>query len=322
LTLFYTLGPVGLLVVHAAVVLDRRALATAVAPIRFLAIWAPPTTLALIRWRFAPYVGARPDPTPIGLAMEALQTVALALDAAVVAAALLRRPLDIWGATDRAVRLRAVLARGCRHGVTVSLIILLLRDVPQLISGWAVIGSATIAKFALAVALLLPWLAEGGLFRASRQGLRVRWYRSQVVMEDLNMIGRAGLLAAFIGLAALPSFARVLDLSGASLVAKTPVETLVETLLAGVLSESRMQGNPRADEKTEPNWLSSSADRELWRNHTVLRVADARLVAWRSDGPGDQPGAVEVSGRAFRSRDHGADQNERSKSSAGLVGLG
>ncbi len=272
LTLFYTVGPIGLLALHAAVVLDRRALATAVAPLRCAAIWAPPVTLALIRWRFSPYVLARPDPSPIGLAMETLQAVALALDAAVVATSLLRRPLDMWGATDRAVRLRAVLARGCRHGATVALIMLLLPDLPRLVSGQAAIGTAMIARFALVAALVLPWLVEGGLFRVVQQGLRTRRYRSQVVMEDLNMVGRAGLLATFIGLAALPGFARGLDLDGASLVAKMPADQLVDTLLAS--------------EKTQPDWRAGSDRREVWRDDTVLRVADARLVAWRSDGRG------------------------------------
>ena len=272
LTLFYTLGPIGLLAVHAAVVLDRRALAAAIVPLRFAAIWTPPVTLALIRWRFAPYVLARPDPSPVGLAMEALQTVALALDAAVVATSLLRRPLDLWGATDRAVRLRAVLARGCRHGATVALIMLLLPDLPGLVSGHAPIGAVVITKFALVAALVLPWLAEGGLFRVVQQGLRVGRYRSQVVMEDLTMIGRAGLLAAFIGIAALPGFARGMDLDGASLVAKTPADKLVDTLLS--------------DEKTHPDWRPGSDRRKVWRDDTVLRVADARLVAWRSDGRG------------------------------------
>lgn len=272
LTLFYTLGPVALLAVHAALVLDRRALAAAVAPLRFAAIWAPPVTLALIRWRFAPYVLARPEPSSIELTMETLQTVALALDAAVVATALLRRPLDLWGATDRAARLRAVLARGCRHGATVALILLLLPNLPRLLAGQAAIGAAVIVRFALVAALLLPWLAEGGLFRGVQQGLRAHRYRLQVAMEDLTMVGRVGLLAAFIGLAALPGLARGLDLDGASLVAKAPAEQLVDTLLA--------------DAKTHPDWGVGSDRRKLWQDNTVFRVADARLVAWRSDGRG------------------------------------
>jgi uncharacterized protein YjbI with pentapeptide repeats len=311
LTLFYTLGPVGLLAVHAAIVLNRRALATAVAPMRVLVIWVPPMALALIRWRFAPYVWARPDPTPIGHAMEALQTVALALDAAVVAAALLRRPLDIWGATDRATRLRAVLWRGCRHGAMVSLIILLLRNAPQLIAGQAAPAPGIIAQFALAGAVLLPWLAEGGLLKASYRGVRTSWYRSQVVAEDLNMVGRAGLLAAFIGLATLPNFARALDLSGQSLVAKAPAQTLVETLLA--------------EQKTEPNWAADPAARDQWRNSTVLRVADARLVAWRADGRGISLARWKFPGGHFDRatmaliRMNGADLQRASLDAANLV---
>src|SRR4029077_7053453 len=77
LALFYTLGPVVLLVFHAAVVLDPATLAVASPPVRWLAIWAAPAALALIPWGFAPYVSARPDPPPVGRAMEALQTVAL-----------------------------------------------------------------------------------------------------------------------------------------------------------------------------------------------------------------------------------------------------
>ena len=125
LTLFYTLGPIGLVIVHSALVLDRRALANATAPLRFLAVWTPPLALALMRWRFAPYVAARPEPPPVGLAIEKLQTLALAFDTVVVVVAILRRALDRGGAKDRGVRFRGLLARGCRHGATVWLIILL-----------------------------------------------------------------------------------------------------------------------------------------------------------------------------------------------------
>jgi len=85
LALFYTLGPIALLAFHAVVVLDRTALPRASTPVRLLAIWSAPAALALIRWRFAPYVSARPEPPPVGRAMEQLQTLALACDTALVA---------------------------------------------------------------------------------------------------------------------------------------------------------------------------------------------------------------------------------------------
>jgi len=267
LTLFYTLGPIGLLIVHSALALDRRALADAAGALRFLAIWTAPLALALMRWRFAPYVAARPDLSPIGLAIAKLQTLALACDSVVVVIALLRRPLDSGGAKDRGARLCAVLARGCRHGATVWLIILLSADAVDLLAGHTAIGYVTIAKLALAFALLLAWIAGGGQFRRTEAGLGGHRFRS---MEDLNMMGRAVLLVTFVGFAVLPNFARALDLSGESLVAKAPRDALIDTLLS--------------DENASPGWLPNK--REDWRNETAFRIADAQLVAWQADGRG------------------------------------
>lgn len=272
LTLFYTLGPVGLLFVHTALVLDSRALARAAGPLRFLAIWAPPVTLALIRWRFAPYVAARPEPPPVGLAMEALQTVALACDSVIVVIALLRRSLDVRGPIDRATRWRGVVMRGCRHGTTIWLLILLLAGAGAGISKDGAGGIFVVVELLFAVGLLVGWLEEGRLGGRLRGAFRGGWFRLQIATEDLNVIGRAGLLGIFIVLAALPRFARALDLSGQSLVAKAPSETLIQTLLS--------------EETGATKWNSDSRDRSTWLTNTGSRIADARMVGWQSDGRG------------------------------------
>jgi hypothetical protein len=90
LKIFYTVGPVGLLILHAAIVLQPHLLTRAAVPLRILAIWLPPLVLGLIRWRFAPFVSSRPQPPPpTAIALEALQIIALAADIAVTAVAIL-----------------------------------------------------------------------------------------------------------------------------------------------------------------------------------------------------------------------------------------
>jgi uncharacterized protein YjbI with pentapeptide repeats len=268
LALFYTLGPVVLLLFHAAVVLNPATLAVTSPPVRWLAIWSAPVALALIRWRFAPYVSARPEPPPVGRAMEALQTVALASDTAIVMIALLLGPADAAHRRHRLAGVPAIVARAFRHAAMIWLAILLgAGPLSWLLAADA--GPASVWACVPAAALLLSWFTEGRLLRRT-PGLIRRWpgLRSSVVSEDFDLIGRAQLLTIFVGLAALPSFARALDLSGQSLVARAPSDTLIQTLLASEKGAVEWKGNG--------NWIAE----------TSQRINDARTVAWRADGRG------------------------------------
>jgi uncharacterized protein YjbI with pentapeptide repeats len=270
LTLFYTVGPVVLLAIHAAAVLDRATLAEASGPIRLLAIWSAPVALALIRWRFAPYVSARPTPPPIGRAMEALQTLALAADAVLVAVALLRGPPNSTVLHGR-MRMRAALARAGRHAAVIWLIILLAAGLVPWRQAVGPRDGIIATEWLFAAVLLSAWLADAPSPRRADHALRRRlWYFHIAVMEDLNMLGRAGLLAIFVGLAALPSFARTLDLSGESLVGHAPSDTLIQTLLA--------------ERPWAAGWTRDK--REDWTADTSLRIQDIRSVAWHADGRG------------------------------------
>jgi uncharacterized protein YjbI with pentapeptide repeats len=270
LTLFYTVGPVALLAIHAVAVLDRATLVEASRSIRFLAIWSAPVALALIRWRFAPYISARPTPPPIGLAMELLQTLALAADAMLVVVALLRGPAGATTLYGR-MRMRAALARAGRHATAIWLIILLAAGLPPWRATQIFREGSVVVEWVLAAVLLLSWFADAPWSSQADRGLRHRpWYFRLVVMEDLNMLGRAGLLAIFVGLAALPRFARALDLSGEALVGHAPSDTLIQTLLAE---------RPRAE-----GWTRGK--RSEWTADMSLRIQDVRFVAWNADGRG------------------------------------
>jgi uncharacterized protein YjbI with pentapeptide repeats len=276
LALFYTLGPVALLLFHAAMVLNPVTLATAATPVRWLAIWLAPVALALIRWRFAPYVSARPEPPPVGRAMEALQTVALACDTGIVMIALLLGAADAMHQRHRLTRMRSIMARACRHAAMIWLVIVLGagalswlltakpgEDAPAIV--WVCVPASL---------LLLGWLTEGRLVHRPA-GLVRRWpgLRSPIVMEDFDLAGRTWLLAIFAGLAALPSFARALDLSGQSLVARAPSDALIQTLLTPDKSATKWKGN---DKNGDNEWVAT----------TSHRIADARTVAWRAEGRG------------------------------------
>jgi len=276
LALFYTLGPVVLLLFHVAIVLSPDTLATASTPIRWLAIWSAPVALALIRWRFAPYVSARPEPPPVGRAMEALQTVALAGDTGVVMIALLLGPADAVHRRHRFSRVRAIVARACRHAAMIWLAIVLgAGALSWLVSARPGEDAPAIAWVCVPAALLLAsWLIEGRLLHRPT-GLIRRWpgLRSSVVTEDFDLAGRTWLLAVFAGLAALPNFARALDLSGQSLIARAPSDVLIQTLLTPDKSAVEWNGNST---KGDANWVAA----------TSYRIADARTVAWRAEGRG------------------------------------
>jgi len=267
LTLFYTLAPIALLALHASLVLfDRGALARATHVVRSLAIWAPPVALALIRWRFAPYVSARPEPPPIGQAMESLQSVALGLDLILVMIATLRGD----GAVEprrRIAETRIIPARALRHASAVWLILALgaLRA-PGTTLGWTV-------QTMLPIVIAAVWLAEGLVGRRQARAIVTRAvFVRTVIREDLTMFGRAAVLGIYVVLLALPSFARQLDLSGQSLVSRTPSDTLFQTLL-----------------KPE-YWKTGSDDKSENRAERIHRVANnianARIEAWNADGVG------------------------------------
>src|SRR5947209_8303949 len=116
------MGPLLLLALHAFVVFHPRLLRDAVRPLRWTAVWLPPCTIALIIWRFSSYVAARPDPPLLGVAMEALQWLALAADFALVIFALIHtlngsQP-DTPGASARGA---AAMLRAARYAALILL---------------------------------------------------------------------------------------------------------------------------------------------------------------------------------------------------------
>ncbi len=88
LSIFYVFAPIVILLLHAYVVWQRDPLDAAPALLRWLAIWSPPVTIAIMRWRFTPFVFSRPTPPVVGEGLLLLHAVALILDGAVVAVAL------------------------------------------------------------------------------------------------------------------------------------------------------------------------------------------------------------------------------------------
>jgi hypothetical protein len=116
LYLFYTIGPLLLLALHTCIVFHPKLLRDAVRPLRWAALWLPPCTIALIIWRFSSYVAARPDPPLLGVAMEALQWLALVADFTLVIFALIYAlddpPSDTPGASARGA---AAMLRAARY---------------------------------------------------------------------------------------------------------------------------------------------------------------------------------------------------------------
>ena len=87
LSIFYVFAPIVILLLHAYVVWRRDPLDAAPTLLRLLAIWSPPVTIAIMRWRFTPFVFSRPTPPIVGEGILLLHAVALILDGAVVAVA-------------------------------------------------------------------------------------------------------------------------------------------------------------------------------------------------------------------------------------------
>jgi uncharacterized protein YjbI with pentapeptide repeats len=233
---FYVLAPIALLVLHGIIVLHPRPLRDVAAPLRQAAIWLPPFVLALIAWRFAPYVSARPRPPPAGRVLEALQLFALAADAAIVVAGLtMQRAVLVSPELARPWRY-ALLLRAVRHAALLGLLALLLalarrHGVAEVAGPGVMNASWRFWSAVTALALFTGWMLEA---RAppQRRGLRrPGWKWSTVPLEELDMMKRLGIAALFIVLTALPGFGRALDLSGETLVARAPTEPMMAALI-------------------------------------------------------------------------------------------
>jgi uncharacterized protein YjbI with pentapeptide repeats len=227
LILFYTLGPAALVLLHGALLLRPGLLELAARPLRITITWLPPLVLLLIRWRFAPYVTARPWPQPAsGFVLEGLQTAALVADLALIAAAgTLRRALPTENRIGRwSARLRAGQAAGllCLIGIMFSGLPRLASE--ELRPGLPVAppGPAEIAMAAGGLLLLVVWIGAAHPRPAGRHTGR----------GGLDMLDRL-CLAALLGLVLLPVPVRALDLQGQDLVAQAPSETMMAALIVG-----------------------------------------------------------------------------------------
>jgi uncharacterized protein YjbI with pentapeptide repeats len=252
LYLFYTAGPVFLLALHAFLVGDPRLLWDAHPILRAMAIWVPPLALALVRWRFAPYTSARPQPPPLaGLAMEQLQTLGLGLDAIPVIFALLHATMSASPVRNEQYGRRVALLRAVRHSGVIWFAVLVGTALPT--PAW--IGPA------VALLLLAGWVLAApvgsGMFRLSDTG-------------EITVVGRVTLAGFFVVAAALPVFARSLDLSGQTLMAKAPSEALIAALVTS----------------GSTNPLFFLADEQTQRTRLEQRVKLAREAAWTADARG------------------------------------
>lgn len=239
LYLFYAVGPVALVALHAVIIVFRPdLLLVSSAPLRLGAVWLPPLTIAVMIWRFAICNAARPQPPSLGTLGEALQQLALAADLTIViffiSHAAGEPASEMPGENDRAT---AVLARAGRHGGVVWLIMLLCGTVRSPIadvSGSLLVGkpAATALLALFGAALFFVWLYEGSLIGRQTQAVEKRpWYQATLVMEDLNMQGRLLTAGLFLVLTSLPAMSRGLDLSGESLVARAPTEAIISALI-------------------------------------------------------------------------------------------
>jgi uncharacterized protein YjbI with pentapeptide repeats len=220
LYVFYTIGPLLLLALHAWIVFHPKLLQEAVRPLRFAAIWLPPCTIALIAWRFSSYVVARPDPPLLGVAMEALQWLALVADFAIVIFALIYvlddRPPDMPGASARGA---AAMLRAGRYAGLIWLVGLMP-------------SGLVFVMWPVAAVLLAVWLYEGWFVGAqARTAVTRPWYRPLFIKEDLDMQGRVLIASIFVGLTVFPALGRGLDLAGESLVARAPTEIMMAALI-------------------------------------------------------------------------------------------
>ncbi len=236
LSLFYTVGPVVLLLLHLLVVLRPGPLRAAEPPLRWLAIWLPPATIALIRWRFTSFVEARPAPPLPGQFLERLQTAALVADIAIVTAAMLPWTFEAtW--PGQVSRLWAGRLRMLRHAVITSCVAILtetwLTAPPE---GATQIISPTQCIF-VAAGLFLLWLLDAWRERrgpySSGQGHPAPATKTT---EDLDMTKRMALAATFTVFFALPVLAHGPDFSDESLVARSPSETMLSAYITAVAS--------------------------------------------------------------------------------------
>ena len=270
LSLFYTAGPMVLLMLHALVILRPGLLAQAPPPLRFLAIWLPPAAMALIRWRFVPFVSARPEPPLSGQVLEALQSVALLVDTWLVACALM--PLTVFAGPGQRARVLALRLRALRHAAIVLAIAVLgseaLRVTVAAGDEAAPISESGLGPAAPAVAagILLVWLF-GGRWRASEARTFPQGSSTGLSLqtEDLHMAHRLGLAIVFGVFLALPALAHGPDFSDESLVARAPSETILAAYVTAAGSR-----------------LALDAE---WDNRRRMLV-DARNLAWDAFGRG------------------------------------
>jgi uncharacterized protein YjbI with pentapeptide repeats len=271
LILFYAAAPICLLALHATIVLSPRLLNESVRPLRWASLWVPPFALAIIRWRFAPYVSARPETETLllGSAILWLQVAALAADSAVVVFGLLKLSFEKAGLPLFRPNV-ILLPRAFRHAGLVWLVILLFSTIIGIYSEIdnkrltdSDISHVSIALFSLlfATSLIYAWFNEARFFGLSFGRTRLLRATEQ---GDMNMFTRFILSGAFVILAALPSFARILDLSGEELVGRAPNEIMIAALIPAAQEvEGRVNWERRAESLTE-----------------------ARVAAWVVDGRG------------------------------------
>jgi uncharacterized protein YjbI with pentapeptide repeats len=233
---FYTAGPVALLILHATLVLHPRLLKDAKPALRLAAIWLPYVALAVIAWRFSPYVAARPEPPLLPRLMEVLQIAVLAGDGVLVVFALIHAQADDapdWpGAIERR---NGRLLRAARHAGLIWLFALpaarlVSAPAPQGLDASAVLFESLLASLALPlmVALVMAWLAEGWFAGVSARLRLVRpWYQPSFGNGDIDMQGRIIIACTFVVMFAFPALGRSLDLSGESLVARAPTDIML-----------------------------------------------------------------------------------------------
>lgn len=264
LKIFYTVGPVGLLILHAAIVLQPHLLTRAAVPLRILAIWLPPLVLGLIRWRFAPFVSSRPQPPPpTAIALEALQIIALAADIAVTAVAILWNRTPVSESAFPRIRRTTLALRGWWQAGVLWLAAALVWPVRAVAADAA--GEISWSRAPMLIAgtgIVILWVA-GGALPWRRKGLPRRFFRRSVAKEDLDMRDRFLLAASFLGLALLPASGRPIDLSGEKLVAQAPTETMIAAVIT---AERPIQvfGWPAGD---NPGARLVEANRMAWRNY-------------------------------------------------------
>ena len=240
LATFYTLGPALLLLLHAWLMFHPTLLREAIAPLRLATIWLPFLAIALIAWRFSPYVAARPEPPLLPRLMEVLQMAAFAFDGVLVIFALIEAHAGDaadWPGTRG--RRTANLLRAFRHAALIWLLALVLAELlhaataePDARGAASIGGAALRLALPVALALVAAWLVEGWFARsAARPPFPRPWFQPSFWNGDIDMQGRLLIAVAFLVLAAFPAMGRALDLAGETLVARAPSETVLATLV-------------------------------------------------------------------------------------------